>query len=71
MNKESLIKYLHKRKEECGSWTRLADALNVTPQYLQDIKDSRREPGPQLLTALGMVKVITYHKTPTHPTRSV
>lgn len=60
MTKESLIKLLHKRKERCESWTRLADQLGVTPQYLQDIKDGRREPGDKLLRGLGLVKVVTY-----------
>ena len=62
MTKESLIKLLHKKAEQCESWTRLADKLGITPQYLQDIKDGRREPGDKLLRGLGMVKVVTYVK---------
>lgn len=63
MTKESLIKLLHRMKDRHESWTRLADTLGVTPQYLQDIKDGRRDPGKKLLKALGMEKVIEYRKT--------
>jgi hypothetical protein len=62
MTKESLIKLLHKKAERQESWTRLAESLGITPQYLQDIKDGRREPGDKLLRGLGMIKVITYVK---------
>jgi hypothetical protein len=62
MTKESLIKLLHKKAQRSESWTRLADSLSVSPQYLQDIKDGRREPGDKLLRGLGMVKVVTYVK---------
>ncbi len=62
MTKESLIKLLHKRAERCESWTRLAESLDISPQYLQDIKDGRREPGTKFLKAMGLVKVVTYVK---------
>ena len=62
MTKESLVKLLHKRADSHGSWYRLAESLNLSPQYLQDIKDGRRDPGGKLLTALGLVKVVTYVK---------
>ena len=64
MTKDSLIKILHKMKDRHESWTRLAESLGLSAQYLQDIKDGRREPGKKLLDALGMVKVIDYQKVP-------
>lgn len=60
MTKDSLIKILHKMKDRHETWTRLAESLGLSAQYLQDIKDGRREPGKKLLTALGMEKVVEY-----------
>ena len=71
MTKDSLIKILHKMKDRHESWTRLAESLGLSAQYLQDIKDGRREPGKKLLDALGMVKVIDYQKSPNHVPESV
>ena len=34
--------------------------LGVSPQYLNDVLHARRQPGPKLLKALGMEKVVTY-----------
>lgn len=62
MTKEALINTLHKRFVQLGSWSKVAASLKITPQYLQDIKDGRREPGDKLLKGLGMVKVVTYVK---------
>lgn len=60
MTQKALIKLLHKRKAMHSSWAALADVLGVSPQYLQDIKDGRREPGGKLLDGLGMTKVVSY-----------
>lgn len=62
MTKDSLIKLLRQRKTTLGTWKAVADSLGVTPQYIQDIKDGRREPGKILLDALGMVRVVEYRK---------
>jgi len=62
MTKESLVKMLHKRADACGSWVLLAKSLSISPQYLQDIKDGRRDPGAKLLTAIGFIRVVSYEK---------
>lgn len=60
MTHESLLRLLKRKAETHGSWTRLADALNVSPQFLHDCKEGRRMPGAKLLKALGLIAVIDY-----------
>ena len=38
----------------------IAKQLKVSPQYLCDIQQGRRAPGPKVLRALGLREVITY-----------
>jgi transcriptional regulator with XRE-family HTH domain len=40
----------------------LAEELGITPAYLSDILNLRREPGPVVLRALGLEKVVTYRE---------
>lgn len=40
----------------------LADELGVSPAYLSDILRGKRDPGPQVLGALGLERVVAYQK---------
>lgn len=60
MDKDSLIKELERRRIRLGSWKAVALDLGVTQQYVHDVKQRRREPGPTFLAALGLVKVVSY-----------
>lgn len=40
----------------------LADQLGVSPAYLSDVINGRREAGAKLLAALGLEKVVSYRK---------
>lgn len=62
MTKDSLIRELNRRKAKLGTWKAVAEDLRVTQQYVHDVKERRRDPGPQFLTALGLVKVVLYRK---------
>jgi transcriptional regulator with XRE-family HTH domain len=42
----------------------VAVELGVTTQYLSDILHNRREPGPTVLKALGLRKVVLYQREP-------
>ena len=33
---------------------------NISPQYVTDVLNERREPGPSILDALGIEKLISY-----------
>lgn len=37
-----------------------ARAMRVSPQYLHDVLEARREPGKKILRALKWEKVVTY-----------
>lgn len=39
-----------------------ATALGVTPPYLHDVLNGRREPGPRILKALGLERAVVYGK---------
>lgn len=39
-----------------------AKELDVSPQYLSDVLHRRREPGPAILKAIGVERVITYRR---------
>lgn len=60
MTKQDLLKRLRARLHSYPNQKTAAAALNITPQYLADIIAGRREPGPKLLTALGLRRAITY-----------
>ena len=62
MTKESLIRELQKRVKAEGSAYKAAAALNSAPSHLSDVISGRREPGPKLLTALGLESVTIYRK---------
>ena len=51
-------------KERCAIADQavVADELDISPQYLNDILKGRRAPGPQVIEALGLVKIVTYRK---------
>lgn len=40
----------------------LAKELDVSPQYLNDVLNERREPGESILKPLGLERVISYRK---------
>ena len=40
----------------------LAKELGVSPAYLSDILRGKRDPGPQVLGALGLERVVTYER---------
>lgn len=38
----------------------VARTLGVSPQYLHDVLNGKREPGPSILQGLGVQKVVSY-----------
>lgn len=53
---------LIKLKRRClgTSQLRVAADMGVSPSYLSDVMTGHREPGPKILTALGLERVIRY-----------
>ena len=46
-----------------GSQASWAKAHGVSPAYLSDVLNGRREPGEAILNALGLTRVAVYQKT--------
>jgi len=40
----------------------LAHQLDISPQYLSDVLNKRREPGKKLLDAIGYERVVCYQQ---------
>lgn len=47
-----------------GSQRQWALAHGISPAYVTDVLMLRREPGPLILHALGLERVVTYHRKP-------
>lgn len=45
------------REGTAQAWARSA---GLSPQYVADVRLGRRAPGPAILLALGLVRVVTY-----------
>jgi hypothetical protein len=48
------------RREALHGQVAFAIKAGVTQQYISDLLRGKREPGPKILDALGLRKVITY-----------
>lgn len=51
-----------RKRQGSRSQKALAAELGITPSYLCDVLQGRREPGPQVLRALGLERVISYRE---------
>lgn len=51
---------LNREVRAAGSQKAWALANGVSPQYLHDVLNARREPGATILAALGLRKVVRY-----------
>jgi transcriptional regulator with XRE-family HTH domain len=60
MTLQMVIRRLQKYIDGHPSEAQAATALGISPQYLNDVKQGRREPGPKLLKALGLKRVPYY-----------
>ena len=51
-------------KSQCAESTlrAVATRLGITASYLSDTINGRRDPGPKLLTGLGLSRRVTYHR---------
>ena len=55
-----VLKRLKKYIEGYPSQAQAAAALDISPQYLNDVMAGRRDPGPKLLKGLGIKRVPHY-----------
>ncbi|KKK63354.1 hypothetical protein LCGC14_2995130 [marine sediment metagenome] len=51
---------LWKAVETEGTQKAWAENRDLSPQYISDVLNGRREPGPLILAGLGLRRVVTY-----------
>lgn len=56
MDKTTILKMLQRLVKERGSQKAAAESIGVKPSYFNDVLQGRREPGPAILSALGLKK---------------
>lgn len=59
MTADQVRALLARKCREAGSQRAWAKAIGVTPPYVHDVLLGRREPGPAILRALGLERVVT------------
>lgn len=65
MNVTSFRKLLKDMAEEAGSQRNLAKKLGVSPMFICDILQGRREPGGKILKAMGLQREVRIIRTVT------
>jgi hypothetical protein len=62
MNLDQVRKILKKECDEAGSQAAWAYRHSLSASYVSDVLQERREPGPSLLTALKLVRLVSYKR---------
>ncbi|MCJ2038853.1 hypothetical protein MKK55_07780 [Methylobacterium sp. J-059] len=57
---ERVVALLRERTEEAGSVRAFADQHDTCHTYVSDVLKGAKLPGPRILVALGLMKVISY-----------
>lgn len=63
MTLKDVRKMVETEVDQAGSYRRAAKRLEVSHAYLADVVSGHREPGPKMLTALGVEKITTTRVT--------
>lgn len=62
MTLDDVLNLLLAECEKAEGRKRWAEAHKLSPAYVSDVLNRRREPGKKILTALGVEKVVSYRK---------
>lgn len=62
MTSDDVRKILKAECDDCGSQVVWATKHSLSPSYTSDVLNGRREPGPALLSALGLRKIVMYRR---------
>lgn len=62
MNSDDVRRLLKRACSEAGSAARWADLHDVSAAYVSDVINQRRDPGPAICRALGLVQEASYRK---------
>lgn len=63
MTADDVRNMLRKACEAAGSATAWAEKNDISLQYVSDVLNSRRAPGPKALRALGLIGEMTYRRS--------
>lgn len=63
INHEELVEMLRLECGVVGGQSRWANLHNLSPAYVSDVLNGRRDAGEGLLTALGLCRVVLYERT--------
>jgi hypothetical protein len=61
-NLDTILYFLQLGIENAGSQKEYANSLGISPAYLNDVIQGRREPGEKILRAIGLEKRVSYVK---------
>jgi DNA-binding transcriptional regulator YdaS (Cro superfamily) len=62
MTNDQVIALLRKRIEQAGSQKAFAIQHELSPAFINDLLQGRREPSAAILHALGLERVVTFRK---------
>lgn len=57
-----ILRVIRDEVNRAGSQKDLAAKLGVSPTYISDVLNERKEPGQGILEPLGLERVVTYRK---------
>ena len=63
MTKDHVLALLRRACQEAGSMNRWAAAHGMSQNYVCDVVNGKRDPGPKILAVLGIERIVTYRKT--------
>ena len=62
MTLDAVLKILRRECDKAGGQKFWAEAHNMKAAYVSDVLNKRRDPGPSVLVALGLERVVTYRR---------
>ena len=62
MSLDEVLELLRRKCAEAGGQAAWAEAAGVSPAYVSDVLNKRREPGKSILDPLGLERHVAYRK---------
>lgn len=60
LTRDDLIARVHTAIQEAGSQKNLAQQWGISPGYITDLLHGLREPGPKILRAMDIERIVLY-----------
>ncbi len=62
-----ILRVIREEVDRAGSQKDLAARIGVSPTYISDVLNERKEPGEGILEPLGLERVVTYRRKKAAP----